>query len=186
MLQIKATKRWSIYNPKVKQPLRGPRFQPGTPSGDISDPFEFGSGSAVYLPLRRTGATVRPAAGIRPVGIDSEIVWRRFSDEVLATDVSLFTDLLRQRFHREPADASLPGEAPRRASHRGRDGRRDPPPPVLRPGAPAARPVRPALRFVTTADEFAVQDLPDCLDAEGKPTLVTRLLGEEVLQPSPP
>ena len=43
----------------------------------------------------------------------------------------------------------------------------------------------PALRFATTADEFAVEDLPDCLDAEGKLTLVTRLLKEGVLQRMP-
>ncbi len=35
------------------------------------------------------------------------------------------------------------------------------------------------------ADEFAVEDLPDCLDAKGKLTLVTRLVREGVLQPSP-
>ena len=43
----------------------------------------------------------------------------------------------------------------------------------------------PALRFATTAGEFAVEDLPDCLDAEGKLTLVTRLVREGVLQRSP-
>ena len=40
--------------------------------------------------------------------------------------------------------------------------------------------VWPALQFATTADEFAVEDLPDCLDAEGKLTLVTRLVREGV------
>lgn len=40
----------------------------------------------------------------------------------------------------------------------------------------------PALQFATTADEFAVQDLPDCLDVEGKLTLVTRLVKEGILQ----
>ena len=39
-----------------------------------------------------------------------------------------------------------------------------------------------ALRFATTTDEFAVQDLPDCLDGGGKLTLVTRLVREGVFQ----
>ena len=44
--------------------------------------------------------------------------------------------------------------------------------------------VWPALQFAATADEFAVEDLPDCLDAEGKLTLVTRLVGGGGLQRS--
>ena len=56
------------------------------------------------------------------------------------------------------------------------------PPPVLWPGAQAAGRCLPALQFATTADEFAVQDLPDCLDAEGSWTLVARLVREGVLQ----
>ena len=43
----------------------------------------------------------------------------------------------------------------------------------------------PGTRFVTTANEFAVQDLPDCVDAEGKLTLLTPLVTEEALQPTP-
>ncbi len=44
----------------------------------------------------------------------------------------------------------------------------------------------PALQFIATADgEFAVRDLPDCLDAESKLTLVTRLVREGVLQRCP-
>ena len=83
---------------------------------------------------------------------------------------SLLIDLLRQR---------------RRDAHRGRHRRRALPPPVLQPAAPAARPVWPALRFVTTAADFAVQDLPDCPNAERELTLVTRLVTEEVLPPRP-
>ena len=50
VLQISGTKQWSIYDTKVSLPLRGQRFERGTPPGDLSDEFELGPGSAVYLP----------------------------------------------------------------------------------------------------------------------------------------
>ena len=114
--------------------------------------------------------------------LDPEVVWRRFSDEVLAADVPLFTDLLGQRLRRDRL--TLGSRVRRRAGllseavtegetcllrFCGRELR-----------LPAA--AWPALHFATTADEFAVEDLPDCLDAEGKLTLVTRLVREGVLQ----
>jgi hypothetical protein len=39
-----------------------------------------------------------------------------------------------------------------------------------------------AVEFVTARKVFAVQELPDCLDPEGKMTLVRRLLKEGLLQ----
>ena len=111
---------------------------------------------------------------------DPEVVWRRFTNEVLATDVPLFTDLFSQR---------LRGD---RLTLRSRVGRRaglltD----AVTEGETCllrfcGREIRlplavwPALQFATTTDEFAVQDLPDCLDGEGKLTLVTRLVREGV------
>ena len=50
VLQISGAKRWSIYDTRVRLPLRGQRFKPGTPPGDVSDEFELGPGSAVYVP----------------------------------------------------------------------------------------------------------------------------------------
>ena len=240
VIQISGTKRWSIYDTKVRLPLRGQRFEPGTPPGDLADEFELGPGSAVYLPrglmhsARSTGeASLHITLGITaftwaeflvesinaaaldeeslrrnlPLGFaregfpaaerqrllreklafvqsrfDPEVVWKRFSNEVLAVNVPLFTDLLSQRFREERltlrsrvrrrpgllAEAVDEGEAC-----------------LLRfCGRELRLPVRvwPALQFATTADEFTVKELPDSLDAEGKLILVRRLVQEGVLQ----
>ena len=240
VLQISGTKRWSIYDTQVRLPLRGQRYEPGTPPGDVSDEFELGPGSAVYLPrglMHSARSTDRPSLHVTlgltaftwaeflvesvtaaalgeeslrrnlpgefaregfPVAerarlfgeklalvqsrFDPQVVWRRFTDEVLATDVPLFTDLFSQR---------LRGD---RLTPRSRVGRRagllteavtEGETCLLRYcGRELRLPVAvwPALQFATTADEFAVQDLPDCLDAEGKLTLVARLVREGVLQ----
>ena len=240
VLQISGTKRWSIYDTKVRLPLRGQRFERGTPPGDVSDEFELGPGSAVYLPrglMHAARSTDRaslhvtlgltaftwaeflvesvtaaaleeeslrrnlplefaregfPAAererlfgeklALLQSRFDPAGVWRRFTDEVLATDVPLFTDLLSQRMRGDPlaprsrvrrrvgllTEAATEGETCL-LRFCGREIR-----------LPAG--VWPALQFATTADEFAVEDLPDCLDAEGKLTLVARLVREGVLQ----
>ena len=243
VLQISGAKRWSIYDTQVRLPLRGQRFKPGTPPGKVSDEFELGPGSAVYLPrglmhaARSTGqASLHITLGLTaftwaeflvesvtaaaleeeslrrnlprgfaregfPVAererlfgeklafvqsrFDPQVVWRRFTDEVLATDVPLFTDLFSARLREDPLTprsrvgrrAGLLTEAVTEGEtcllrFCGRELR-----------LPAG--VWPALQFAMTADEFAVQDLPDCLDAEGKLTLVTRLVREGVLQRPP-
>ena len=244
MLQISGTKRWTIYDTPVRLPLRGQRFQPGAPPGDVSDEFELGPGGAVYLPrglmhsARSTGeASLHVTLGLtaftwaellvesvsaaaienEPLrrnlppgfadggfpaaererlfaeklaivrsGFDPEAVWRRFADEVLAADVPLFTDLLGQRLRR---DRLTPRSRVRRRAGLLTEAAAEGETCVLRfcgreLRLPAA--AWPALRFAATADEFAVEDLPDCLDAEGKLTLVTRLVREGVLQPAPP
>ena len=240
VLQVIGTKRWSLYDSKVKLPLPGQRFAPGTPPGDVSDEFDLGPGSAAYLPrglmhsARSTGElslhitlgltaftwaeflveSVTAAAleeeslrrnlprdfaregfphaererlfaekvALVQSRLDPEIVWRRFADEILAADVPLFTDLFRQRLRGVRLD---PASRVRRRPglltecvaagetcllrYCGRELR-----------VPAA--AGPALRFAATVDEFAVRDLPDCLDAEGKLNLVERLVREGVLQ----
>ena len=240
VLQLSGTKRWSVYDTRVRLPLRGQRFERGTPPGAVSDEFDLGPGSAVYLPrglmhsARSTGEpslhvtlgltaftwaeflvesvtaaaledeTLRrnlprefaregfPAAererlfreklALVQSRFDPAVVWRRFTDEVLAADVPLFTDLFSQR---------LRGN---RLTARSRVGRRRD---LLTEAATegetcllrfCGRELRlpggawPALEFATTTEEFAVEDLPDCLDAAGKLTLVTRLIREGVLQ----
>lgn len=240
VVQVSGTKRWSIFDTRVSLPLRGQRFERGTPPGDVTDEFELGPGSVVYLPrglMHSARSTDEPSLHItlgltsftwaeflvesvtaaaleeeplrrslprdfareqfpaaereRLFGekmafvlsrFDPEAVWRRFADEVLAADVPLFTDLLSERLRAD------------RLTSNSRVGRRDG---LLTELAtegescllrfsgrelrlPAA--VRPALRFATTRDEFAVEDLPDCLDEQGKLTLVARLVREGVLQ----
>ena len=245
VLQISGTKRWSIFDTRVKLPLRGQRFRRGISPGDISEEFELGPGSAVYLPrglMHAARSTGEPSLhvtlgltaftwaeflveSISAAALDDEslrrnlppdfaregfpaaererlfgekldsvrsrfqpeVVWRRFTDEVLAGDVPLFTDLFSQRFDREPL---TPGSRLRRrvgllteAAIAGESC-------LLRfSGQELRLPSRvwPAVHFVTTAeDDFAVRDLPDCLDADGKLTLARRLVREGVLQPSSP
>ena len=243
VLQISGTKRWSIYDTKVRLPLKGQRFEPGTSPGDVSDEFELRPGSAVYLPrgLMHSARSTDQASLHVTLGLtaftwaeflvesvtaaalgdeslrrnlprdfaregfpaaererlfgeklalvqsrfDPEVVWRRFTDEVLATDVPLFTDLLGQRLCTDPlAPGSRVGRRVGLLTEAATEGETC----LLRYcGRELRLPagVWPALRFATTADEFAVEDLPDCLDAEGKLTLVTRLLKEGVLQRMP-
>ena len=242
VLQISGTKRWSIYDTKVRLPLRGQRFERGTPPGDVSHEFELGPGSAVYLPrglmhsARSTnqsslhvtlGLTAftwaeflvesvtaaaleeeslrrnLPREFVRegfPVAererlfaeklafvqsrFDPEVVWRRFANEVLASDVPLFTDLLGQRLR---GDRLTSRSRVRRRVGLLTEAVTEGETCLLRFCARELRlpvGVWPALQFATTTDEFAVQDLPDCLDTEGKLTLVTRLLREGILQRS--
>lgn len=240
VLQVSGKKLWSIYDTKVRLPLRGQGFERGTPPGEVTDEFELGPGSAVYLPrglmhsARSTGeASLHITLGLtaftwaeflvesvtaaalqeeslrrnlprefareefpsaeqrRLLGekmafvqsrFDPAIVWRRFSDEILATDVPLFTDLFSQRFRQDQLTS--------RSRVRLRVGLLTE---TVNEGEVCllrfcGREIRlpasawPALQFAKTVDEFAVGDLPDSLDAEGKLTLVRRLVSEGVLQ----
>ncbi len=240
VLQINGTKQWSIYDTRVRLPLRGQRFERGTPPGDVSDEFELGPGSAVYLPrgvmhsarstdqaslhvtlgltaftwaeflVESVAAAALDEESLRrnlprefaregfPAGererlfreklalvqsrCDPAVVWGRFTDEVLAADMPLFTDLLSDRLRGDRLTprsrvacraglltaAVLDGETCR-LRFCGRE--------LRLPGA-----VWPALQFAVTGAELAVEDLPDCLDAEGKLTLVRRLVREGILQ----
>ena len=113
------------------------------------------------------------------------IVWRRFTDEILASDVPLFTDLFSQRLGGKPL---APGSRLRRRVGLLTEAVRQGETCLLRfSGRELRLPagVWPALQFaVTASDEFAVRDLPDCLDAEGKLTLARRLVREGILQRS--
>ena len=240
VVQVSGTKRWSIYDTKVRLPLRGQRFERGTPPGDVTDEFELGPGSAVYLPrglMHSARSTDEPSLHItlgltaftwaeflvesvtaaaleeeplrrnlprefaregfpaaereRLFGekmafvlsrFDPEAVWRRFTDEVLATDVPLFTDLLNDRLR---GDRLTPRSRVTRRMGLLTEVVKEGETCLLRfCGRELRLPagVWPALRFATTAEEFAAEDLPDCLDEQGKLTLVARLVREGVLQ----
>ena len=240
VVQVSGTKRWSIYDTKVRLPLRGQRFERGTPPGDVTDEFELGPGSAVYLPrglMHAARSTDEPslhitlgltaftwaeflvesvtAAALQEESLrrnlprefaregfpaaererlfgekmafvlsrfDPEAVWRRFTDEVLATDVPLFTDLLNDRLR---GDRLTPRSRVTRRRGLLTEVVKDGETCLLRfCGRELRLPagVWPALRYATTAEEFAAEDLPDCLDEQGKLTLVARLVREGVLQ----
>ena len=114
--------------------------------------------------------------------VDTERVWRRFKDEVLATNTPLFTDLIEERLRADRL--TLDSLVTRRADvlvelDNGTDfcairfcGQE-----IRLPSG-----VFSAVEFATTADEFRVRDLPDCVDSEGKVTLVSRLVKEGLLQ----
>ena len=240
VLQVSGAKQWSIHDTKVRLPLRGQRFEPGTPPGEVRDEVELGPGSALYIPrglmhsarsmgepslhitlgitaftwaeflvecvsaaalgeesLRRNlprgfARDGFPVAERRRLlgeklalvqsGFDPEVVWRRFADEILATDVPLFTDLLAQRFRTDCL--TLDSRVRRRAgllTEAATGGERC----ILRfCGRELQFPAHawPALQFAISVDEFAIRDLPDCLDADGKLTLAARLVREGVLQ----
>ena len=240
VLQVSGAKRWSIHDTKVRLPLRGQRFEPGTPPGEVRDEVELGPGSALYIPrglMHSARSMGQPSLHITlgitaftwaeflvecvsaaalgeeslrqnlprgfaregfPVaerrrlfaeklalvqsGFDPEGVWRRFANEILAADVPLFTDLLSQRLRTDRL--TLGSRVRRRAgllAEAAAGGEKC----FLRfCGRELRFPVHAwaALQFVTTSDEFAVQDLPDCLDADGKLTLAARLVREGVLQ----
>ena len=242
VLQISGTKRWSIYDTRVRLPLRGQRFEPGAPPGDVRDEFELGPGSAVYLPrgLMHSARSIDQASlhvtlgltaftwaeflveSVAAAALEEESlrrnlprgfareqfsaaerqrlfaeklalvqsrfdpggVWRRFADEVLAADVPLFTDLLSQRLRGDRL--TLRSRVRRRAGLLAEAATEGETCLVRFCGRELRLPARawPALRFAMTAGEFAVEDLPDALDADGKLTLVTRLVREGVLQRS--
>jgi len=113
---------------------------------------------------------------------DAERVWRRFKDELLATNTPLFTDLIEERLRADRL--TLDSLVTRRADvlvelDHGTDFCA-----IRFCGLEIRLPsdVFSAVEFATTADEFRVRDLPDCVDSEGKVTLVSRLVKEGLLQ----
>ena len=243
VLQVSGTKHWSIYDTKVRLPLKGQRFEPGTPPGDVTDQFELGPGSGVYIPrglMHSARSTGRPslhitlgltaftwaeflvecvtAAALEDESLrrnlprefaregfasaerermlreklalvqqrlDPQVVWRRFADEVLATAVPLFTDLFGERL---AGDTLTPHSRVRRRVGLITDAETEDDTCLLRfCGRELRLPLQvwPALQFAMAAEEFAVENLPDCLDAKGKLTLVRRLVREGVLQRVP-
>ena len=115
---------------------------------------------------------------------DPRGVWEHLKDEVLATNEPLFLDLLSQRL--DSAPPALESRLHRREDlvvRAGIDGEVC----VIRFGSqqlrlPAA--AWPAVEFAVRTREFRVDELPDCLDADGKLALATRLVREGILQRS--
>lgn len=240
VLQVSGTKRWSIYDTRIRLPLRGQRFEPGTRPGDLEQEFELRPGSAAYLPRGLThsarsagepslhitlGLTAFTWADFLVEGVtaaalqeeelrrnlprdfvggglpraerrrlflekldivssrfDPEPVWRRFTDEIAATNQPLHRHLLAERLLRD--GLTLRSRVRRRAGvHTEVSDRGDAC--VLRScGQELRLPIAawPALRFAVTRDEFSVREIPDCLDADGKLVLAARLIREGILE----
>ncbi|MEE2636765.1 MAG: cupin domain-containing protein [Acidobacteriota bacterium] len=109
-------------------------------------------------------------------------VWQHFEDEVRASNSPMFTNLLAPRLRAVPT--TLDTVVSRRAdvSVSLEDGGaicavqfRDQK--MTLPGR-----VFPAVEFAMTTELFRVRDLPECLDEQGKITLVERLVKEGVLE----
>ena len=108
VLQISGTKRWSIYDTKVRLPLRGQRYEPGTPPGEVSDEFELGPGSAVYLPrgLVHSARSTGQASLHVTLGLTS-FTWAEFLVESV-TAAALGEESLRRNLPGEFAREGFP------------------------------------------------------------------------------
>ena len=108
VLQISGAKRWSIYDTQVRLPLRGQRFKPGTPPGDVSNELELGPGSAVYLPrgLMHSARSTGQASLHVTLGLTA-FTWAEFLVESV-TAAALEEESLRRNLPREFAREGFP------------------------------------------------------------------------------
>ena len=142
-------------------------------------PLGFADGSCT---ARERDRLYREKLEVLQARFDPAPVWRHFQQELLAANTPLLTDLLTSRLRKD------------RLTHDSLVGRRADLAVELENGADAcvlrfsqrelSLPARvfAAVEFATAREVFAVRDLPDCIDAEGKMTLVHRLVKEGLLQ----
>lgn len=117
--------------------------------------------------------------------IDPEPVWRHFQDDLLAKNAPLFTNLLGSHLQTTPI---TPDSIVSRRTDMFVVIERVGESCVVRfRGTEISFPIGslPAIEMATTTDSFKARSLPDCLDADGKVTLVTRLLKEGLLVRDP-
>ena len=141
-------------------------------------PMGFANGS---VSAEERARVYREKLSVLQAGFDPAPVWRHFQDEVLATNTPLFTNLLGSHLRADPV--TVDSTVSRRTDVYV-EVESDAVSCVVRfcgteitlPGG-----LLPAIEMATTAERFRVQDLPDCIDADGKVTLVTRLLKEGLL-----
>ena len=124
----------------------------------------------------------REKLGLLMSRLDPARLWKHFEDQVNVANSPLFGDLLGSRCNGAPLGPD--SDVRRRADV------------VVEPGTAGAETivrfagqgisvpgrVSPAAEFVATVREFKVRDLPDCLDAAAKVTLVDRLIKEGLLE----
>ena len=114
--------------------------------------------------------------------LDTGPVWAYFRQEASAANTPLYTDLLGDRV---AGGALGPASVVARRADMMIEVEHGADTCVMRFGGqeltlPAR--VRPAVEFAARTARFRVEDLPDCLDAKGKVTLVQRLITEGLLQ----
>ncbi len=145
-------------------------------------PMGFADGS-VSAPER--ARVYREKLSVLQSGIDPAPVWRHFQDEVLATNAPLFTNLLGSLLRADPV--TVDSTVSRRTDVLAEVESGGESCVVRFCGTEIRLPggLLPAIEMATTAERFRVEDLPDCIDAEGKVTLVTRLLKEGLLFRNP-
>jgi mannose-6-phosphate isomerase-like protein (cupin superfamily) len=141
-------------------------------------PMGFASGS---VSAQERARLYQEKLSALQAAFDPAPVWRHFQDEVLATNTPLFTNLLGSHLRADPVTVN---STVRRRTDMLAEVERGGESCVVRFGGteitlPGG--LLPAVEMATTADTFTVQELPDCIDAEGKVTLVTRLLKEGLL-----
>ena len=108
-------------------------------------------------------------------------VWRHFTDEARSANTPLYTDILETRLRSDGLEMNtrlqrrrdLQTDVECGAEHCV----------ILMRDQEICLPlrVRPAVEFALSGEVFAVQDLPDCLDDDGKITLAERLVKDGVL-----
>ncbi len=108
-------------------------------------------------------------------------VWRHFTDEARSANAPLYTDILETRLRSDGLEMNtrlqrrrdLQTDVECGAEHCV----------ILMRDQEICLPlrVRPAVEFALSGEVFAVQDLPDCLDDDGKITLAERLVKDGVL-----
>lgn len=136
------------------------------------------------IPLGALDEMVREKLERLSSGLDPKEVWNHFRSELMVLNAPLFTDLLTLRTF--ASSVTLESRV-RRRNELSLTVVHCPDRCTLRfCGSELQFPESAwqAIEFISMEDVFVVRDIPDCLDGEGKLTVVKRLVREGLLQPA--